>query len=221
MKKYLLLAIIAIYIGLIIPCKVYAADITVGATTWYAEYKEASDFLDPTFMFGPVASVKFNDDFNLTFVYLYGQFKDKFVSGAKMKRQDSDLALNYRLNNYFKLFGGIKYMNCKSSSPGNPTYKSYSYGPALGVSFTYPFIENIFFLATLSGSYVWWSRSFDDSDWNDYGYNGTAALAYYISQASTTISLGYRYQRFINTDDSSLKTTFSGFTLTATYSFSI
>jgi len=217
MKKYLLLAIIAIYIGLIIPCKVYAADITVGATTWYAEYKEASDFLDPTFMFGPVASVKFNDDFNLTFVYLYGQFKDKFVSGAKMKRQDSDLALNYRLNNYFKLFGGIKYMNCKSSSPGNPTYKSYSYGPALGVSFTYPFIENIFFLATLSGSYLWWND--EDDTGNEYGYNSTLSLAYYIPSASTVLSIGYRYQRFIDTEYSSEKTTFSGLTLTATYSF--
>ena len=219
MKKYLLLALIAVCIGLIIPCKVYATDITLGATTWYVERDAPGDLTyDSTFMFGPVLSVKFNDDFNLTFVYLYGQFKDSYGIGIKIKRQDSDLALNYRLNDYFKLFGGIKYMNYTFSGQGL-SEDVYSYGPALGLSFTYPIVDNLFFLATLSGSYIWYKG--DDFDGNEYGYNGNISLAYYISSASTVISLGYRYQRFIDTEYSEEKTTISGFTLTATYSFNI
>ena len=72
------MAFITICIGIIIPCKVHAADITVGATTFYAwwdlEQKGHSYNTDPGFLFGPALAVKFNDDFNLTFVYLYGKF---------------------------------------------------------------------------------------------------------------------------------------------------
>ena len=106
----------AICISVITPSKVHAVDISVGATTWYAWWgmnhgRGTIDF-DPEFLYGPALSVKFNDDFNLTFVYLYGEFDYQWRNEPKSKitRYDSDLALNYRLNDYIKVFAGIKYM---------------------------------------------------------------------------------------------------------------
>ena len=208
MKKYLLLAFIAVCIGIIIPCKtVYATDITIGATTWYSWWSggtpEDGD-ADPTFLYGPAMSIKFNDDFNLTFVYLYGKYD---VTGeadhgggpepfkVKFKRSDADLALNYRLNDYFKVFGGIKYID--SSLPG--MFDWYGYGPGFGLSATLPVAENIFLLATLSGYHLWGKEDHPGdgkSNNKSYGANTTLALAYYIAPASTTISLGGRYQYF-------------------------
>jgi hypothetical protein len=194
MKKYLLLAFIAICIGIIIPCKIYAVDISVGATTWYSWWgggaPDDSD-VDPAFLYGPALSVKFNDDFNLTFVYLYGKYdmagKDK-NSGTTFKfkftRSDADLALNYRLNGYFKAFAGIKYID--SSAMG---FDWFGYGPGLGLSCTLPITENIFLLATLSGFHLWGE---EDNSHNgksknkSYGANSTLGLAYYIDPASTT-----------------------------------
>ncbi|MCL1865611.1 MAG: hypothetical protein FWF73_07350 [Spirochaetes bacterium] len=102
MRKLLLLAFMAIFIGIIIPFKVYAVDISVGATTWYAwqerTYTEwdldgAKLDVDPAFFYGPAVSVKFNDDFNLTFVYLYGKFDGeeggRFYGKNKIKIQET------------------------------------------------------------------------------------------------------------------------------------
>ncbi|MCL2156311.1 MAG: hypothetical protein FWH53_11645 [Leptospirales bacterium] len=246
MKKYLLLTLIAICIGLIIPCKVYAVDITVGATTWYTWFDggEGSPDFDPAFFLGPALSVKFNEDFNLTFVYLYGKFDAK-DEDFKIKRQDCDIALNYRLNDYFKVFGGLKYIRYSFTSFeefGYSVYESdgtdYAYGPGLGLSATYPIADNLFILATLSGFYLWdnqkvktteysmgypspYGPTSEEVNYKQYGFNSTLSIAYYIAPASTVISLGGRFQRFIDSDDSSFKMTFYGITLTATYTFNI
>ena len=126
MKKYLILTLLAILTVLIIPYRAYSIDIQVGATLWnpymdrYTERSydgyTAKIRYDQTFLYGPAMSVKFNDDFNLTFIYLYGKF-DKpplkaFLPGLgavdyeDIKRKDSDLALNYRLSDYFKVLAG-------------------------------------------------------------------------------------------------------------------
>ena len=77
----------------------------------------------------------------------------------------------------------------------------------------------------MSGIYLWGKYEVVDTsetfDIKEYGYNLTLAIAYYIAPVSTVISLGYRYQRFIDAIESSNKSTFYGITLTATYSFSI
>ena len=99
-------------------------------------------------------------DFNFTFVFLYGTFdtarEDNVISKSKSKykRSDSDLALNYRLGDYFKVFIGAKYLSY-DITPGatdKSTFKIQSknidahtsYGTGLGVSATYPLTENIF-----------------------------------------------------------------------------
>ena len=245
MKKYLLLAFIAVCIGIIIPSKVQATDISIGATTWYAWWSggtpEDGD-ADPTFLYGPVMSVKFNDDFNLTFVYLHGKHDIagesekngiKYPFKVKFKRSDADLALNYRLNDIFKAFGGIKYIDSSITD----MFDWYGYGPGFGLSCTLPVAENIFLLATLSGFHLWGTDESnngkggkDKSNNKSYGANTTLALAYYIAPASTTISLGGRYQYLKpnydekKDDDGGGKSdaaNFYGVTLTATYSFSL
>jgi len=253
MRKYLLITFTIISIGILIPCKGYAADISLGATTWYAwidQYytQTNSDFViksDPALFYGPAASVKFNNDFNLTFVYLYGKFDaaERSVSGNmkyKFKRRDSDLAINYRLDDYFKIFFGLKYAGFSFSALDRinsfvDNMKHNGFGPGLGLSSTFPLTENIFILANLSGFYLWGKESKDvnlipwtnkKSDCNDYGINSTISVAYYIAPASTVISLGGRFQ-YVKTNYPSdygvddAKNKFYGVTLTATYSFSI
>jgi len=239
MKKFLPAAFIAI--SIIIPCKTYAFDITVGVTTWYAwmeqymfspHYGERIDMRNDSLFFGPVMSVKFNEDFNLTLVFLHSRFdlegddaptgimEKKFTS----KRYDADLALNYRLNNYFKIFAGIKYLefnilqfrhlpdpyNTHVYTVNNGKHKSL--GPGSGLSFTCPvsIIDNLFLLAILSGFYLFPASSekleYRSStaklsetqiSYKEYGVNTTLQIAYYIEPLQTVISLGGRMQYFI------------------------
>jgi len=235
MKKLKLLILTAICVTVIIPCKVHAVDVTVGATTWFAWWdidqgKDATN-INPAFLLGPVLAVKINDEFNLTFVFLYGKYdydgsehdsgvyKDKI----KTKRSDSDFALNYRLHDFLKVFAGIKYMAYKkdknegaypTAAQPNPKQDSvssdhYGYGPGIGVSSTYPvFMDNMFLLATLSGFYTWGnekvSPSFEQSHsikLNEYGFNTNLSIAYYIAEISTVVSLGGRFQYFITSYD--------------------
>ena len=250
MKKFLLLIAIAICISIIIPRNVYAVDITVGGSTWYSWWNQKqwnkngsgdTTNFDPTFFYGPALSVKFSNDFNLTFVYLYAKFENEKRDSSgkttiKHKRTDSDLALNYRLNGYFKIFGGVKYMPYKSSGTDG-TISSHSdhsgFGPGLGVSCTYPILDNLFLLANLSGFYLWSNEDFSSDTGADdfkhnykrYGFNSTLSIAYYIVPAATTISLGTRLQYYksdYNYEDVDyIDNLFYGVTLTATYSFSI
>ena len=260
MKKIILLilTITTICATVIIPHKAYSLDITAGATAWLLWGNRNEDLMsdwrepgpanfssrygnntnysfDPSFLYGPVISIKFNNDFNLTFVYLYGQLEHKtnykttgspsvpsapYEAVYKFKRNDSDTALNYRLNDYFKVFIGAKYMryDIKLSAqytgpviqpPEVCNIKHISYGPGLGLSSTYPLTENIFLLSTLSGFYLFSTGEnfLDDGvygvdpldakiNYKEYGFNSTLAIAYYIAPASTVISLGGRLQYF-------------------------
>jgi len=215
-----------VLISILAPAKLYATDITVGAATWYSwwDFKEEGNNmdLDPAFLFGPALSVKFNDDFNLTFVYLYGKYDQK--GSSKVKRSDSDLAINYRLNYFLKLFAGAKYMNFSSQQD----FDHSSIGPGLGLNAALPIGENLFLLATLSGFCLWGDEDGSSSlgDYKEYGINSTLSFAYYIARASTTVSLGGRFQYF-KTDyddfgpEADIKHKFYGVTLTATYTFGI
>jgi len=240
MKKILFTTFTAICISIIIPCKTYALDITLGATTWYAlsELYYTQDKSpgiinnslvksDPAFLYGPTLAVRFSNDFNITFVYLYGHFKTEknpgsgYLTKPKFGRVDSDLALNYRLGDYFKVFAGIKYLSYGITPartdlytfeiPVNKTVDIHtSYGPGVGLSATVPLIGNLFALGTVSGLYLWGSHDADIIDkrptyppypqlnvnlkYNEYGVNTTLSLAYYIAPASVVISLGGRFQ---------------------------
>jgi long-subunit fatty acid transport protein len=217
---------------------------TAGATVWYAwgsRFENTQDYsirknnnytFDPTFLYGPVLSVKFSDDFNLTFVYLYSKFgynedvyKDlggNFFVKSNIKRADSDIALNYKLNDYFKVFAGAKYLSYKISlsfDDPNPEIghcnshsEHKSIGPGLGLSTTYPITNNIFLLGTVSGFYLFskGEKFYDHKiydkypkpvnitiGYNEYGINSSLSVAYYIAKLSTVISLGGRFQYFV------------------------
>ena len=265
MKKIIFSIFTAISISILIPLKTYAVDITVGATTWYAQSEQyytqnknawfmhdSSVKSDPAFLYGPTLAVRLTNDFNLTFVFLYGTFETgrddgNFKSKSKYKRSDSDLALNYRLNDYFKVFAGMKYLSY-DITPGDTDSLTFqirnidthtSLGSGLGVSATIPIVGNLFCLGTVSGLYLFGKDKAGITDtngnnprnvninYNEYGFNSTLSLAYYIAQASTVISLGGRFQYLIADykDNAiyldSIKFTIYGVTLTAKYTFSL
>ena len=93
------------------------------------------------------------------------------MTDTMYKRRDVDIAINYRLNDYLKLFAGAKQMAYKAGFSGevktgnsgiitlDSIYTGYkkpnAYGPGLGLNCTLPVIENLFILGTLSGFYLW------------------------------------------------------------------
>lgn len=229
MKRTLIaLLAAALLMGSVFTQNLSAAAVTFGATTWYSwwdfDQKQSDTDFDPALLYGPVISVKFSEDYNLTFVYLYGKFDEtQEDSTNEISRTDSDLAINYRLNSYLKIFAGIKYMSYKQTG-----FEHGGLGPGLGISFVYPLSRSFFFLGNISGLYIWGkedSSSDGEDSYNEPGANIGLSIAYYIPEASTTISLGGRYQYFktIYDDDSSNNIThqFYGFTLSATYTFDL
>jgi hypothetical protein len=239
--------------------KAHAVDITAGATTWFAwgeQYNSQEDKFgkyntiiksDPSLLYGPALSAKFSDDFNLTFVFLYGKFKSEKQS---FNRIDSDLALNYKLHDYFKVFIGAKYLSygvmpVKSNFHGASDFtiesmdSHTSYGAGLGLSATIPIMGNLFGLATVSGLYLFGNQGVEKTDgihdtlqsikigYKEYGINTNMSLAYYIADWSTVISLGGRFQYITSDYDdnaihlSSVVFLIYGVTLTATYTFSL
>lgn len=244
MKRFLLSAtVIFIFMSVMWPATGSAVEMSVGASTWYLWMKtEARDYettTESTLMYGPALSAKFTDDFNLTFVFLYGKFKDITNSDNvdtldvvtyDMKRYDSDLALNYRLNSYFKLFIGGKYMGYDYKVDGaSGTFKHRSYGPGAGISAVFPISGNFFLIGNAGFLYLWGKQiEFNDEQTQDYmerGVNTSLSLAYYIEPASTTINLGGRYQyirtKYEENTDCMDENHFYGITLSATYSFGI
>lgn len=228
MKRTLIaLLAAALLMGSVFTHNLSAAAVTVGATTWYSwwdfEMKQRSKVFGPALLYGPVISVKFSEDYNLTFVYLYGKFDEtQEDSTNEISRTDSDLAINYRLGSYLKVFAGIKYMSYNKSGLDHS-----GIGPGLGISFVYPLSRSFFLLGNISGLYIRGKHD-EESGLNDNytepGGNGSLSVAYYIPEASTTISLGGRYQYFKTIlDDNSNDVThqFYGFTLSATYSFDL
>ena len=225
MKKLLLFLIIMIILSVAAPSK--AADITIGASTWYTAWKiEDGEKIDPAFLYGPALAVKINDDFVINSIFLYGKFNVTQTGFSyTYDRYDSDTSLGYRLNNYLKLFGGLKFMGYKADLPGATSFDYKSYGPAAGLSGVFPIADDFFLLANASGMYLWSNSSSpgtSDTKGNVYGYNTSASFAYYIAPASVTLSLGGRYQAFtMHDDDGDTKIKFYGVTASATYTFGI
>ena len=212
----------------------FAVDISAGATTWYSwwdfdsDNSENNNDIDPTLLYGPALSVKFTDSYNLTFVFLYGNFDmEEEMGTVEITRMDSDLALNYRLNSYIKLFAGGKYMGYTQKNG----FSHLSAGPGAGISAVIPLGGDLYLLGNASGLYLWGEEdSGDDSSdpnekYTEFGINSSLSIAYYIVPASTTLSIGGRYQYFkTNYDDSAVSDAthqFYGITAAATYSFSL
>lgn len=245
MKRYFVTtSLIFIFITAMIPSIGSAVEMSAGVSTWYAwwDYIKQDDIkaeVDPTLLYGPALSLKINDDFNLTFLFLYGKFnvdQTDLITSEKysydVKRFDSDNALNYRINNYCKFYIGAKYSSYSfdiATSGWDSSMEHNSFGPATGISAVFPLSNDFFIIGNLGGFYLWGNEENSGSGYSetskgkDYGLNSTLSIAYYINSASTTISLGGRYQylKMDYEDQDTTDTKFYGITLSATYSFSI
>lgn len=264
MKKLIFtFSLFVIFLTTVFPSAGSAIEMSAGVYTWYswwdlAEDENCKSELDPEPLYGPALSVGFTNDLSLTFVFLYGKFDVKetdyseyYASGGtepieyynyEMNRIDSDIALNYKLNSYLKIYLGAKYtsysyeMGADDNSVGMTAEIDFAvFGPGAGISVTLPLGNNFYFIGNLGGFYLWGEeeRSFsvsgtEKSDCKNYGLNTGISVAYYIEPASTTISLGGRYQHIKtwvegSEGESDQKDTekFYGITLSATYSFSI
>jgi hypothetical protein len=243
MKKILIVALFLIITGASIS-PAYSLDISLGLSGWYSTWtmEETGDGdggldLKPAILYGPVAAFRFHKELSLSTFFLYGKFTpENSDDTGDLTRYDSDTALNYDLFKYLKIFGGFKFIGFRwkgSSGDG----KHQSLGPALGLGITLHTIGNLYLLGNLSGFYGWGShedhREEDGSiyknsaDMDEYGFNSNISLAYYIAPASTTLTAGFRFQRFWTKYTSSeeqnrdMRHDFYGVTLTAIYSFSI
>lgn len=246
MSSFMLLTVIA-------PLATQALDMSAGIVTWYAwwdfpeeEYENIET--DPDFVYGPSVSFNLNDSWSLTSVFLYSHFEAEGTYSYyhvlnptdpilplkyNIDRFDSDTAVNYRINSYFKLYFGIKFTGYFYDFTSHPyTYAMevdhWVLGPGAGLSMALPLGWNFSITGNAGGLCLMgvekYSGSGSDSlDVRDYGFNTGLSLVYYIEPASTAISLGGRYQYLrIRYDDGFVNTSkFYGVTLSASYLFSL
>ena len=258
MKKILLLTFIAICTCIIIPVKAYSIEISVGPKIWYASWIHDGgiDWSDGTswvstslyggedgnngnaLLYGPELSIKLNDYYSVTLIYLFGQYdvtsvvnywgiapppSQKFKS--KVKKHDADLTLNAKFGDNFKLHIGAKYINLSAD------YKHSGFGPALGFTITMPvpMADNIFILFNAGGFYL---SSKESSNYyatinsNDFGFDGGLSLAYYTDPISINLGYNGQYIKPVYKENDTLRSQggysiFHGLTLSATYSFGI
>jgi hypothetical protein len=240
MKQFCYLVVLGIVVLIMSPSVSKGADVSVGATAWYAEWLlrptstsnnngggTPKTTMGPEWMVGPALSVRFAQNWTLGEVFLYSATKyDMSSSGGgpgKLSRTDSDTTLNYNINRYFKIFPGVKYMRFSYTGGHHQ-----SVGPGFGVGATLPLTDNLFVIVNGSGSYLFGDHKDQGASsvgFREYGYNTTAGLAYYVESISTTINIGYRYQFFHtkfdnhNSGNDDLDHTFRGFNMSVIYSF--
>lgn len=207
-----------------------AADLSAGITTWYTAWdfemnSDADVKYDPGFMYGPMLSIGVTPDINLSFVFLYGRFLQT-ADGVEsdINRYDSDLALNYRIGSNFKIFAGVKYIRFTFEPDG--THQAV--GPGVGLSSVFPIEGNFFILGNISGLYLAGNEKFPgyyDDKTREYGVNASLSAAYYIPSASTTLTLGGRFQlvkiMYEDREDINNTNRFYGVTLSAVYTFNL
>ena len=223
---------------MILPSRSHALDVSVGANTWYTYWNmDSPESQNPKFkpgwLYGPLLSLRFLDDWSVSSVFLYGKFSaEQYLK--EITRYDSDTSLNYAINRYFKIFAGYKYMGFKWENEDmyTPSGTHRAQGPGAGVALTFPIKDTLFFLFNVSGLYLMGKEKSStssgtvSSDLTETGFNSTASLAYYFKDIATSLMLGFRTQ-YVKIDYKEKKYTpdtnmiFYGATLSAVYSFDI
>jgi hypothetical protein len=231
MKKKFLLST-AVVLGLLLAAApVQAVGVSAGASTWYAWWSYTPDpggEFKPGLLYGPVLGVDFAKHWSVTGVFLTGSLEDPMY---KYRRYDSDTVVNYSITRWLKIFGGLKYIrfdyNATGTQPsmfGSADSSYRSMGPGGGIGLMLPLSNSLFAIANISGLYCFakFREPGARDDARDIGYNITAALAWHIATASTTLTLGGRYQYLdsqYDTVDYDSKTKFYGITFSAVYHF--
>jgi len=218
----------------------YSLGVSAGVSTWYTWWEMNDNESDSTtdmgdaLMYGPMVALRFNSQWSLSSVFLYGKFENDSEDDGpptKIKRYDSDTTLNYAINRYFRVFAGFKFMGYKFDGG-----KNYGYGPGIGIGIVLPVTEQFMIMGSFSGLYQWGTEEDDEndngmtykSDSTSKGFNTSLTMAYYIPAAAVTLSAGFRYQYLeMEVEESDINNaqdmehTFYGFTFSAAYSFEI
>ncbi len=214
-------------------------------------------------VYGALFGIQFDNRFSLGTVFSYGTgykcesdykyYNPLAPSAAKIvemhremtnsKRFESDITLNYALDNIFKIFIGWKYLGERGEgtwsgydlvvtawAPNGEFKASSDYtGPGVGGTSTIHLVDNFYLITTLSGIYLrsrTTSEVSGDADWkrekkeNYYGGNAAMNLAYLIPDTGVTLSAGGRYQylKEFNTPNTNK---FYGVMISAIYGFNI
>lgn len=205
-------------------------DISLSTVFYYGKFDLEMDISTPVNPLDPLAGTT---DFILT---------------GDAKRYDSDTTMSYRINRYLKALAGFKYSqydmtfnlsSAMSAMTGQSevTSNMKGYGPAAGIGASYPVVDSLSITGSLTGLYMWTESTGSDgktTNTNQYGYNASIGLSYYIEPASVTLNFGGRYQYFKATgsdnetestttdtiSEGSDKTSFYGITASAIYTFS-
>jgi len=227
-KKIILLSVSLISVSSIATASDFTAGVTAWYTNWSVEDEDGSSGadVDPSILYGPALLLRLNEIYSITFVFLYGSFRFHDSESETIYRYDSDLAINYRLSEYFKIFAGAKYMRFEARGK----FYNHSLGPALGLGVTIPVLDNLFIIGNASGLYSWGEEVNQDSSTDNtgvrfYGMNSSLMLSWYIPAASASLSIGGRYQPVVMiqedrpSSEDETKFQFYGLTATAVYSF--
>jgi hypothetical protein len=178
--------------------------------------------MGPSFLVGPTVSVTLPAGFSVSSVFLWGSWFSGDSSSFNanygyrtrydfdVRKWDLDVLVNYALNRYLKLFGGIKYQGYRYHYTVANSMLSYTisadaiqggWGPGIGASLTLNLWGPLYLMANASVMYLSTDHRFDawfiqgsHSVYHTVGGNVAASLAWYIEPASVTVSLGFRYQ---------------------------
>ncbi len=234
MRKVLLgSAAVAVFLGMLFAAApAQAVGVSAGASTWYAWWSYTPDpggDFKPGLLYGPVLGIDLAKQWSITGVFLTGSLEDPMY---KYRRYDSDTVVNYSITRWMKIYGGLKYIrfdyNADGKQPaifGSADSSYRSMGPGGGIGFMLPLSDSLFAIVNLSGLYCFgkFKEPGTSDDARDIGYNVTAALAWHIASASTTLTLGGRYQyldsQYDTMKDYDSKTKFYGITFSAVYHF--
>ncbi len=149
---------------------------------------------------------------------------DYFRSKRAIEKYDSDTILSFSPVSFLKIFTGFKYQGYTYEEdalrPNDDFTNGYivsgkntikNYGTGLGVGFTVPVVQNLFWIVNISGTILWGTEKaifdplivfsggffpvwFPNGRFIAYGGNASTSFAYFIEKISTTISIGFRYQ---------------------------
>lgn len=197
MKKWrLFIAICFLFQFWAFPADSKELNFNLGLRTWYDQWRvkafndAASDY---TFLIGPNFKLSYGNFFG-GLSYMTSAQDYRFPS-SEWSRHDLDVIFGYMVHPRFGVVGGFKYLRGKESTGNSHS----AYGPALGLTFNYPFpIERVGLVFYLNGFFLSMQGEYkipgtSAPDYDIIGYSGEAGLAYEAFK-DFSINLGYKYQ---------------------------
>lgn len=227
--KNLIIIFLALFVVFNFTADSYSIDSMLGAKAGYYYWEPYYKGLEMTgasdigwgsgALYGPIMSVVFIPDISFSIAGLAGKQssqahvverdynggKQYGTSYFKVFRVDIDSALSYRLNEFFKIFGGYKYQyldvtwrytSVRTNASGMVTevqveqldnMKNKLHGPALGFGYSIPLSGKYFLAANISGLYMIGKAPFKGSSYSTD--NSSTDPITYNKQETTNIKL--------------------------------